>query len=95
MPVEVERMMAAIAADGAPKAPRSVSASKEIYTSSVVESRPRSEGFASSKVVDVSADDVSVTDLTEISDGVEDSAVSGEESGSKKKRKSTKKDKKR
>lgn len=93
MPVEVERMMAAIAADGASSKGRasSMPSSKEMFnTVSVMESRPKSEGFG--KVVDVASEDVTVTAVGESAEG--DSAVqeavaeTGEDTdGKKKKRK--------
>ena len=57
MPVEVERLMAAVTAGGSSvKAKAGPSASKEIFSSAKTESRPKSEGFGAPKtVVDTTA----------------------------------------
>ena len=57
LPLEVEKMMATIAKDGAAKTRTTAPASREFASPSVLESRPRSEGFR--KVVDTEAEETS------------------------------------
>jgi hypothetical protein len=103
MPAEVEKMMAAIAADGAVKVRSTAPASKELFSSpSPVEARPRSEGFGASRIIDTTAEEVSsISDDKAASEIVVESkspseppADEGEESsGGKRRRKSGKKGK--
>lgn len=51
MPAEVERLMAAVTADGSSVKSKGPSTSKEIFSSPRVESRPKSEGFGAQRTV--------------------------------------------